>query len=251
MNMEQQNKEMYLLPVCDGGITKAYGVYDKNGKHLGVDFGWYENIYTDVLAVGDGTVIATYNDSYLGNLVMIQHDLEDGYKRYSCYIHLNSINCSFSQKVKMGDKIGVRGNSGTSSHGPHLHLYLSDKTKTSFDLSKKVRAKGWQTFLSLCNTNPMSLLYKSKKYNYKLSHNMDNMEYLEDYDEQYQKEEMVKQMNELFEKVDSLKSDIETLHHIESEIKLQLENLHSKELTLMEEVEEVASYKELCQKYIK
>ena len=77
---------------------------------------------TDVYATGAGRVIeAGWNSGGYGNYVVIDH----GYYGYqSLYAHLSSISVSKGLNVKRGDKIGLSGNTGTSS-GPHLHYEIN------------------------------------------------------------------------------------------------------------------------------
>lgn len=77
---------------------------------------------TEVYATGAGRVIeAGWNSGGYGNYVIIDH----GYYGYqSLYAHLSSISVSKGLNVKRGDKIGLSGNTGTSS-GPHLHYEIN------------------------------------------------------------------------------------------------------------------------------
>lgn len=240
------NKEFYLLPIDDGGITKAYGVKDSryySGKHLGIDFGWCDNAYSNVYSVDDGLIVATYSDSELGNVVVISHNLPDGYVRYSGYIHLHQIKCSFGQKVKMGDVIGVRGNTGSASNGVHLHLYLTEKTKTQFDLSRKVRATGWKTFLNLCTINPLPLLYKSKSKSYTLAKSLSDMKYMEDCFES--KEDKMKQaLDELNKSRNNICNELLSLE----EMKLKMDETIT---SVKDELSSVDKVLEVCQQFIK
>lgn len=97
----------------------------------------------EVLAVADG-VIATANDDIgdgssgatgpmplenaSGNYVTL--DLGGG--RYAFYEHLKhgSVRVKAGDRVKAGQVIGLLGNSGSSSSGPHLHFHVSDANAT-------------------------------------------------------------------------------------------------------------------------
>jgi murein DD-endopeptidase len=63
-----------------------------------------------------------------GNYVTL--DLGQG--RYAFYEHLKhgSINVKTGDRVKSGQVIGLLGNSGSSSSGPHLHFHVSDANST-------------------------------------------------------------------------------------------------------------------------
>lgn len=95
----------------------------------------------EVLAVADGTVAETFDDiaesptlsasegplaleNVSGNYVAL--DLGGG--RYAFYEHLKpgSITVRRGDRVRSGQVIGLLGNSGGSSSGPHLHFHVAD-----------------------------------------------------------------------------------------------------------------------------
>ena len=102
---------------------------------------WY-GYGEEVLAVADGTVIATKDgipdnvpmtekravpitlDTLGGNLVV----LDIGNRRYATYAHLipKSIRVSVGAKVRRGQVLGLLGNSGNSD-APHLHFQIADR----------------------------------------------------------------------------------------------------------------------------
>lgn len=174
MVVKNQYKDVFLFPMLDGGITKGYGVVDSNGKHLGVDIGWRSNATADVMSIQDGVVVATYWSDELGNVVVICHRYEDGTHRYTGYIHLSKILCDYGDEVSMGDVIGKRGDTGSMSNGPHLHIYVGKVTTMYINLSKNVRSQNWGTFLTMCNFDPLPYFYKSTQYNYNLNEQLYN-----------------------------------------------------------------------------
>ena len=102
---------------------------------------WY-GYGEEVLAVADGTVIATKDgipdnvpmtekravpitlDTLGGNLVV----LDIGNRRYATYAHLipKSIRVSVGAKVRRGQVLGLLGNSGNSD-APHLQFQIADR----------------------------------------------------------------------------------------------------------------------------
>lgn len=95
----------------------------------------------EVLAVADGTIVDTADDmpegatlsdatgplaleNASGNYVTL--DLGGG--RYAFYEHLKhgSVAVKRGDRVKRGQVIGLLGNSGSSSSGPHLHFHVAD-----------------------------------------------------------------------------------------------------------------------------
>ena len=89
--------------------------------HNGLDIGivtYGESVY----ASASGTVFGCLNnDSARGNLVMLKHDLGNGWSYFSYYQHLSAINVSTGQTVSAGTVVGKVGNSGVGS-GTHLHF---------------------------------------------------------------------------------------------------------------------------------
>lgn len=115
------------LPQIDGwqwpiagtvaGQNQEFG-YGRGRLHAGIDIGGPPPDI--VYAANSGVVDYAQNNSPgatgYGNLVIIKHD--KGYETY--YAHLDSIGVSVGQQVKVGQQIGVRGNTGTRDI--HLHF---------------------------------------------------------------------------------------------------------------------------------
>ena len=92
-----------------------------------------------VLAVADGTVVATRNDlqdqvpgALPANLPLDEADgnfvvLDIGSNRFVNYAHMRrgSVKVKLGDKVRRGDQIGEVGNTG-NSQAPHLHLHVMD-----------------------------------------------------------------------------------------------------------------------------
>jgi hypothetical protein len=96
--------------------------------HTGSD---YTVAYGEVYSVADAVVYHTGFNSGNGNYICCYlpgFDWKDGVQGglYVAYLHLSSINVSEGQTVKQDERIGVSGNSGTNSRGPHLHITFSN-----------------------------------------------------------------------------------------------------------------------------
>lgn len=134
MNANHDNNYVYTLPYHSN--KKHLVVQGFNGKfsHKGeqkysIDFDFKEG--TEILAARDGEVVAIKNDSDEGgtdksfgnkaNYVYIKHS--DG--TFGSYLHLkkDGVKVSVGQKVKVGDLLGLSGNTGFSSD-PHLHFWV-------------------------------------------------------------------------------------------------------------------------------
>lgn len=101
----------------NGGGYSSSRVY-----HLGADLiGSSDNVY----ATANGTVVRSGWNNANGNYVVIQHSIS-GKTIYSFYAHLSSRSVSQGTSVSKGQKIGVVGNTGSSSRGKHLHFAMMD-----------------------------------------------------------------------------------------------------------------------------
>ncbi|MFJ7887361.1 M23 family metallopeptidase [Lysinibacillus xylanilyticus] len=76
----------------------------------------------------NGSIGNTCNGGY-GNYVIVRHNI-DGKTYDTLYAHLQSISVSVGQTVSQGDKIGVMGNSGSST-GQHVHFEIYEKARVS------------------------------------------------------------------------------------------------------------------------
>lgn len=163
-----KDKNLLLLPVTDGGVTqpfnmKGFAGYNANkATHNGLDIGWCNHQYADILACQDGTVMAVLNNnSSVGNAIVLQHDYDDGTHRWTGYIHLQKVpTLKVGASVKQGDKVGVRGGSpyvnGKAKYGVHLHLYVT----------KPVTVKYTWDNMKANVVDPYPLLYRSKAIKY-------------------------------------------------------------------------------------
>jgi hypothetical protein len=118
----EQADEANTLVVGDTTMPENYHIYGK-----------------PVLAVADGTVVATRNDLHdqvpgalPANLPLDEADgnfvvLDVGSGRFVNYAHLRpgSVRVKLGDKVRRGDQMGEVGNTG-NSQAPHLHLHVTD-----------------------------------------------------------------------------------------------------------------------------
>lgn len=107
--------------VCGNDWSTYYRA--KNGDHLGLDIK-SKTGDTNVYAAANGTVTQSGWNSANGNCVVIAHSV-NGKTVYSFYGHLKSRSVSVGQKISKGSKIGIIGNTGSSSTGVHLHFAIT------------------------------------------------------------------------------------------------------------------------------
>lgn len=125
----------FVLPVAQKGVGELFGAVGSmwSSRHTGLDFP--VPMYTPVMAVTDGTVVAKWNSSY-GNIVEVT--APDGTQTW--YAHLASARIR-SGYVKAGTVIGYAGSSGNSS-GPHLHLEVHPGSGAAVDPLAWLRSHG-------------------------------------------------------------------------------------------------------------
>ncbi|GAB4287973.1 MAG: M23 family metallopeptidase [Marinilabiliales bacterium] len=109
-----------LVPPIHGLIT---GHFNYTKKHYGIDIVSQEN--EPITAVMDGTVILVSWTLEAGYVIVIQHD----FNMISVYKHISKVNIKQGEKVNAGEIIGIIGNSGEYSSGPHLHFELWQDSK--------------------------------------------------------------------------------------------------------------------------
>lgn len=104
----------YFSPVKGVVINK----FNKNQKHFGIDI---VTKAKDVIhSILDGYVVYAGFTNQSGNIIIIQHKEN----LLSVYKHLDQILVSVGEKITAGSVIGVVGNTGELTTGPHLHFEL-------------------------------------------------------------------------------------------------------------------------------
>jgi murein DD-endopeptidase MepM/ murein hydrolase activator NlpD len=134
-----------------------FGHIRPNGRaHTGSD--WLCPTGTVVRAVLPGVVTATgWND---GNGFYCAQSLPDG--RFWSYIHLSQIDCTVGQTLAEGDRVGLSGNTGSNSFGPHLHCSLS--TSPSVFVGAPTLSDPWAFLQSVPPTPPTPARKKKNVY---------------------------------------------------------------------------------------
>ena len=111
-----------------GHITSKFGprVSPFTGKkafHSGLDIGSPRG--REIKAPASGKVVAAAHDTRMGNFIRINH----GYGIETTYGHLSKMFVRYGKRVKRGDVIGLVGNTGRFSTGPHLHYQVAVNDK--------------------------------------------------------------------------------------------------------------------------
>ena len=116
LGMKEQNHDYYhFFPPVEGIVTQSF---DEKKRHYGTDIVAKAN--AKVAAVLDGVVIFTDWTVKTRYVIQVQHtnDLISVYKHNSILLKKQG------DYVRAGEVLGVVGNTGEESSGPHLHFEL-------------------------------------------------------------------------------------------------------------------------------
>lgn len=107
-----------------GPITSRFGprispFTGKKAFHSGLDIGSPRG--TEVRAPAAGKVVVAAFDNRMGQFIRINH----GSGIETTYGHLSKILVKYGKEVERGELIGLVGNTGKFSTGPHLHYQVS------------------------------------------------------------------------------------------------------------------------------
>jgi murein DD-endopeptidase MepM/ murein hydrolase activator NlpD len=107
-----------------GAITSKFGprvspFTGKKALHAGIDIGAPKG--TRIYAPAAGKVAVAAFDARMGKFVRIDH----GFGMETTYGHLSKIFVTYGTEVQRGEIIGLVGNTGKFSTGPHLHYQVA------------------------------------------------------------------------------------------------------------------------------
>ena len=146
MVIEQAKREVYSLPLKREEfmlVTSPFGNrrdpmdHSKTQFHKGIDISCKNE--TLLATENNGKVVGVNHNANTGGgkSVTIEYNRGDGSKYQATYMHMSSIDVNVGDTVNAGQKIGVSGNTGTRTTGPHLHFEVStiacDGTKRNID----------------------------------------------------------------------------------------------------------------------
>lgn len=136
--------------------------------HKGIDV---QCKYEKLMATeNNGKVVAVNHNTNTGGgkSVTIEYNRADGSKCQVVYMHMSEIAVKVGDKVDAGQKIGVSGNTGTRTTGPHLHFEVktvsADGSKRNIDPAAyiaEISQKGGLTQQLLRNGKDLLASYKA------------------------------------------------------------------------------------------
>lgn len=112
----------FAVPISSGFGDRVAPCRYCSSNHRGLDFN--PGAGEPIFAVADGVVTEAEFGGGYGQFIYIEHDI-NGQTVVSVYAHMrrNSSPLRVGEEIKVGDFIGLVGNTGTST-GPHLHLEI-------------------------------------------------------------------------------------------------------------------------------
>ena len=127
----------WKAPFPDSKITGHYGTMSEFRRrnnmqpHSGTDWAMKEG--TPIPAIAKGTIKYVGSSKVLGHVIVQSAMGKDGKIWYIGYCHLQKApTLKVGDKVDVGATIGLVGNTGSASSGPHLHATLSRQVKGVF-----------------------------------------------------------------------------------------------------------------------
>lgn len=181
-NVKPTPNGLYSLPLKRDEfmlVTSPYGNrrdpmdHSKTQFHKGIDISCKNE--TLLATENNGKVVGVNHNANTGGgkSVTIEYSREDGSKYQTTYMHMSNIDVKVGDTVNAGDKIGVSGNTGARTTGPHLHFEVktvaADGTKRNIDpaayiaeisqkggLSQQLLHNGKDLLASYKAANPMA-----------------------------------------------------------------------------------------------
>lgn len=166
-------REEFMLVTSPYGNRRDPMDHSRTQFHKGIDISCKNEML--LATENNGKVVGVNHNANTGGgkSVTIEYNREDGSKYQTTYMHMSSIDVKVDDTVNAGDKIGVSGNTGTRTTGPHLHFEVktvaADGTKRNIDpaayiaeisqkggLSQQLLHNGKDLLASYKASNPMA-----------------------------------------------------------------------------------------------
>lgn len=162
-------REEFLLVTSPFGNRRDPMDLSKTQFHAGIDINCKNE---PLLATENNGKIVNVNHNTNtggGKSVTIEYNRQDGTKYQTTYMHMSAIDVKVGDTVHSGQKIGVSGNTGTRTTGPHLHFEVKaigeDGTRRNIDPAAyiaEISQKGGLSQQLLCNGKDLLAKYKAE-----------------------------------------------------------------------------------------
>ena len=166
-------RDEFMLVTSPFGNRRDPMDHSRTQFHKGIDISCKNE--TLLATENNGKVVAVNHNTNTGGgkSVTIEYNREDGSKYQTTYMHMSDIGVKVGDTVNAGQKIGMSGNTGTRTTGPHLHFEVksiaADGTKRNIDpaayiaeisqkggLSQQLLHNGKDLLASYKAANPMT-----------------------------------------------------------------------------------------------
>lgn len=130
-------RDEFMLVTSPFGNRRDPMNHSRTQFHRGIDISCKNE--TLLATEMNGKVISVSHNANTGGgkSVTIEYNRNDGSMYQTTYMHMSSIDVKVGDTVNAGQKIGLSGNTGTRTTGPHLHFEVklvgSDGTKRNID----------------------------------------------------------------------------------------------------------------------
>jgi murein DD-endopeptidase MepM/ murein hydrolase activator NlpD len=115
-------RDEFMLITSPFGLRKDPMNPSQNQTHKGIDIKCNNEAIFATEANGKVVAVNTNTNTAGGKSVTVEYAREDGSKMQMYYAHLSSIDVKVGDTVNSNQKLGVSGNTGTRTTGPHLHF---------------------------------------------------------------------------------------------------------------------------------
>ena len=162
-------RDEFMLVTSPFGNRRDPMDHSKTQFHKGVDINCKNE---SLLATENNGKVVKVNQNVNtggGKSVTLEYSRQDGSKYQATYMHMSAIDVKVGDTVNAGQKIGVSGNTGTRTTGPHLHFEVksiaSDGTARSIDPASyiaEISQKGGLSQQMLFNGKDLLTKYKAE-----------------------------------------------------------------------------------------
>jgi hypothetical protein len=115
-------RDEFMLITSPFGLRKDPMNPSQNQTHKGIDIKCNNEAIFATETNGKVVAVNTNANTAGGKSVTVEYAREDGSKMQMYYAHLSSIDVKVGDTVNANQKLGVSGNTGTRTTGPHLHF---------------------------------------------------------------------------------------------------------------------------------
>jgi hypothetical protein len=115
-------RDEFMLITSPFGLRKDPMNPSQNQTHKGIDIKCNNEAIFATENNGKVVAVNTNANTAGGKSVTVEYAREDGTKMQMSYAHLSSIDVKVGDTVRANQKLGVSGNTGTRTTGPHLHF---------------------------------------------------------------------------------------------------------------------------------